>query len=106
MIGVIAIIVWVVCWFVRSSRETHFDSYRRQQYPNPYVYTDTRGRMHLKSNNQIVYDYKAPWNGHVYIKDKHGNVLFDMTERLEAEGKSEPNAVNWGYFSSKRGGPK
>ena len=73
------------------------DYYMKMQSQDPFTYTDSAGRMKLKSNNKIVYDFTAPWNGHVYIRDKKGNFLFDKTEeeaKLTA-GKNPGEAVEY-----------
>lgn len=90
MFGIFAIIIYIVCWFIRTGRETSDNAYLKRQSFDPFVYRDTKGRMHLKSNNQIVYDFRAPWNNHVYIRDKKGNFIMDETEE-KAKLKAKQN---------------
>lgn len=81
MFGIVAIIICFVCWMVRSGRETSLNNTLKSQSQDAFLWTDVNGVSRLKSNNKIAVAY-ASANGHTYIRDKDGNILFDATERL------------------------
>lgn len=80
MFGVVMIVIWFVCWIIKSGQQTSRNSYLRTYSGDQYIYRDLAGVTRLKSNNQIVIERKNKSTGHRVFYDKHGNVILDATE--------------------------
>lgn len=93
IMGILCIIVYYILWVKKSSDDTYRRNWNRSQSINPFTYTDEKGRMRLKSDNRIVYDYKGP-DGHTYIRAKNGDFLFDETvEKAKLDAAQNPQEM-------------
>ena len=104
MIGILAIIVYIILWIIKLSDESRENQHRKDQSQNPFVWKDSKGRTHLKENGQIVDSFRAPWNQHIYIRDKKGNFMFDATEELAKHKAKEQQGAKTEYTTMQLAG--
>ena len=98
MFGVVMILVWFVCWIIKSYQETSRNNYLRTYSGDKYIYRDIHSVTRLKSNNQIVIEKNDSATGHRLFYDRNHNLVLDATEdemlKKTAENPDQPVAYD------------